>query len=95
MSEQQQLLDWSNAPIPAPNPNPNPCVALYGPGPKGVKCGDCNSLQRIATGQSNYVYKCALRTCTKGSATDHRYRWSACAKFEQRTGTIPVYGGRV
>jgi hypothetical protein len=59
----------------------NPLVALYGPAPvAGARCGTCVHLLRVR--HHDYTYaKCALRANTHGSATDHRVRWPACARY--------------
>jgi hypothetical protein len=63
--------------------NPNPCVNLYGPGPAGAVCGDCQHLIRYH--QSARWNKCEFRRGARGGeggpATDHRVRWQACARF--------------
>ncbi len=90
-----QLIDWFGNPIPvAPQPDPkaNPCLAVYGPGPEGKTCSECALLVGIAKART--YYKCRLRRNTNGPATDHKRRWPACGKFEQREGSIPLYDGR-
>lgn len=59
---------------------PNPCVRLFGTGPAWKQCKDCTHLYR------NHIkyYKCDLRKHTNGPGSDHRVRWKACARFEQR-----------
>lgn len=57
----------------------NPVVRLLGKGPEGKRCKDCGHL--FARKYNKTYYKCALRRCTNGPATDHRVRWNACSKF--------------
>ena len=90
-----QLIDWFGNPMPvAPKPDPhvNPCLALYGPGPEGKTCDGCALLVGIAKAKT--YYKCKQRKYTNGPATDHKRKWPACAKFEERAGRIPLYDGR-
>jgi hypothetical protein len=81
-------------PVKVARDEPNPCIALYGPGPAGQTCQGCQQLAAIAVNKT--FYKCRLRKNTRGPGSDHRMRWPACAKFEQRpTGQdIPHYDGR-
>lgn len=58
----------------------NPCVAAYGPDPEGRQCKDCKHLF-MQGGVAGRYYKCDLRVITGGPASDHRYRWPACARF--------------
>jgi hypothetical protein len=93
-----ELIDWFGQPIqmeqpaPAAPTSPNPCVTLYGSDPQERQCKECAQLAAIAVGRT--IYKCRLRKNTRSPRTDHRLRWPACAKFEQRTGEIPLYDGR-
>lgn len=74
-------------------PPVNPCVQVYGPGPEGKQCQDCRYLVGFCKGQ--VYYKCLLRRLTNSPASDHRVRWPACAKFEQRKSDhIQLYDGR-
>jgi hypothetical protein len=62
---------------------PNPCVTMFGAGPAGAICKTCVHL--FAPGGTNKTYyKCDLRHVTRGPATDHRVRWQACAKYQER-----------
>jgi hypothetical protein len=69
---------------------PNPCVVLYGPGPAGMTCGLCGHLVTRAASSGRRWYKCLLRRSSVdrrrlgAASTDHRGRWSACAKFVER-----------
>lgn len=91
MSE-KPLLDWSNTPIAVPGPlgppSVNPCVTRFGSGPEGKQCYSCVHLHGFK--QSATWYKCELRAWkAKASNTiypgkDHRVRWPACAKWEER-----------
>jgi hypothetical protein len=60
----------------------NPCVRAYGLGPEGEICGNCSHLYRNV--RSKVYLKCDLRTHTNGPGSDHRSRWPACGKFEDR-----------
>ena len=89
------LVDWFGNPLPMPKVNEmrvNPCIALYGAGEAGKKCGECALLVGIAKAKT--YYKCRQRKNSNGAATDHRRNWPACGKFEQRTESIPLYDGR-
>jgi len=90
------ITDWFGNPIALPEKpakGVNPCLALYGQGPDGKRCKDCAFLVGIV--HSRTFYKCLQRTISNGPATDHRQRWPACARFEQRDqDRIPLYDGR-
>ena len=89
------MIDWFNQPIPEPTKpakGENPCIALYGKGPEDKKCGECALLVGIA--HSRTFYKCRLRKNTNGPASDHKRKYPACGRFEQRTEPIPLYDGR-
>lgn len=94
--DQLPLVDWFGNPIEMEQQAPlhiNPCVALYGPEPQGRTCEQCRHLIGICHART--YYKCLLRGVTNGPKTDHRMRWQACAKFEDRGITpIPLYDGR-
>lgn len=95
--DQKPLFDWNGQPIKVPvkpDKNINPCIAIYGPGPAGQTCENCALLAGFA--MSRTVYKCFLRRNTHSAKTDHKLRWPACAKFEQRAEDkdIPLYDGR-
>ena len=62
--------------------NPNPLVGIYGPGPLGRHCYDCKRL--FVHECSKRYYKCELRKFTNGPGSDHKMRWDACGKFEQK-----------
>ena len=62
----------------------NPVRVALGPGPEGAICGDCTHFYRVG-GVAGRYYKCDLRKNTGGPATDHRVRWPACAKYEERS----------
>src|SRR4051812_48289431 len=81
-------------PAPAPEHSVNPCIDMYGPGPESSICRGCVHLHGFQ--QSTTSYKCAKRAWkTKGGkypgttypGGDHRVRWPACAKFEEREET--------
>lgn len=93
---QQALLDWNEQPITPPTKHENPCINLYGKGPEGKQCGDCEHLIRDHHHGAIYP-KCELRKLTRGPGSDHRVRWPTCGKFEQRIeqdGDILVEGQR-
>jgi hypothetical protein len=84
------LLDWNNQPIQpkpeTPSSQDNPMLILYGGySDSRVMCKHCTHLVQLYA--SRTVYKCLLRGVV-GSVTDHRSRYRACAKFEERTGPI-------
>lgn len=96
MTDQPQLFDLPEpysqlkyvAPPDRSNIYPeNPCIALYGPGPEGKQCKDCVHLHSFK--QSATWHKCELRQWKskrgKYPGGDHRVRWRACAKFEERS----------
>lgn len=58
----------------------NPMLKTAGPGPAGATCKTCCHLLKDHH-QSTHYYKCELRGVTRGTATDHRVNWPACAKF--------------
>jgi hypothetical protein len=58
----------------------NPCLALYGPGPDGMRCKSCSHMR--AKRQDKVYWKCDLRKNTNGAGTDHRRNWPACGRFE-------------
>ena len=69
----------------------NPCVDTFGLGPEGRICRDCIHLHGFK--QSATWYKCDLRKWrSKGGkypgtiypGKDHRVRYPACARFEER-----------
>jgi len=62
----------------------NPCLAVYGAGPEGAKCGTCVHL--VKAYYSKVYYKCDLRELSHSATTDHRVRWPACGKYEEGEG---------
>ena len=83
MSEQTTLFDMT--PFPEVEPalrNINPCVALWGLGPEDKKCATCAFL--FAKHYDKTYYKCRKRSNTNAPGTDHRVRFPACAKYEER-----------
>ena len=58
----------------------NPLIAVFGPGPGGARCKTCRHL--FCNERSRRYYKCDLRRCSHGPATDHRINWPACGKYE-------------
>jgi hypothetical protein len=94
MSEQLQLFDPGPAgelpPPPAKpprlvdaHPKSNPCVAAFGAGPAGKICKSCVRFQSDDYHGVTY-HKCELRGMTHGPGTDHRVKWPACSKYEER-----------
>jgi|SRR5947209_6764882 len=75
-----------------PEKHENPCVDRFGAGPAGKTCAECRFFIGIV--HSRTFYKCELRGVTNGPGTDHKRRWQACAKFEQRQGHMPLFDGR-
>lgn len=65
----------------------NPCVRWFGPDLVGRHCKDCRRLYR-GGGQAKF-FKCELRKETSGPGSDHRAKWKACAKFEERKTKEP------
>lgn len=92
-----EILDWFGMPITVPekpaktDKGVNPCLAVYGTGPEGQKCKGCTLIAAI--GVSKNYYKCRLRKLTHSASSDHKLRWPACGKFEQREAgeDIPLY----
>lgn len=87
------LIDWFGNRIEQKPSSENPCVQLYGAGPESKTCRQCSQIAGIR-GASKTFFKCKLRKATHGSGTDHKISWPACARFEQRSGDIPVYDRR-
>ncbi len=89
----KQLLDWNNEPLKIGlQVDGNPCVAEYGTGPPDRRCGDCSHLVGIAMAKT--YYKCDQRQNTHSAKTDHKRKWPACARFEERRGDMRLYDGR-
>ena len=100
MTEQPALFDVPeiahvevmSQPLPAqhtasPDRTINPCLALYGVGPENALCGSCTHCRyRPQRNPTVRYWKCDLRTLTNGRATDHKVRWQACGRYEQRAG---------
>jgi hypothetical protein len=85
-----QELDWFGETITIATkeeaygpPNPNPCIATYGPDPEGRACRDCAHLLHLKYHTHTYI-KCDLRKIAHSSQSDHRAKWDACSRFEQR-----------
>jgi hypothetical protein len=53
---------------------------LYGKTP-GKVCGKCAHFEVLKFGGT--YFKCNLNRMSKSIATDWRYRWAACGKFEE------------
>jgi len=81
--EKGVLLDWHGDPIPTSD---NPMVRTFGADPQGRKCKDCTHLLRNRYHGTTYI-KCELRGITRGAGTDHRVKWDACKKYEEREAT--------
>ena len=60
----------------------NPML-VFGPGPEGKRCGDFDHLRDYH--YAKHYYKCNEREYSASARTDHRVRWPACAKFEERS----------
>lgn len=63
----------------------NPCIAVFGPGPESAICKTCIHL--FARRMSKTYYKCDMRHVSRGPATDHKVRWPACGKYEEKKPT--------
>jgi hypothetical protein len=67
--------------------DPNPCVALYGPGPAGMKCKSCALLLGPWGHGKKHWYKCSIRRSSVdahrlgAASTDHRISWNACGRY--------------
>jgi hypothetical protein len=59
----------------------NPLVRTLGLGPEGATCKGCCHLLRLDYHDGRYI-KCELRGVTHGTATDHRVKWPACARYD-------------
>lgn len=81
MSEDNQLSMDLGVPIDESKSDPNPMVQVYGYGPKKT-CKECVHL--FTKQYAGRYHKCALRINTNGAGTDHRVRWNACSKFENK-----------
>lgn len=85
----EQAAFWPIADDPGPDPaivatstpKTNPCLLVFGPGPEGKQCRTCVHLRHYQ--QAASWYKCRLRP-KSGPAGDHRVRWPACGKYEER-----------
>lgn len=77
--EQQQWLSEQLAQA-SNDAQPNKCVHLFGPGPEGKRCKECQLFIR-KTGYRKTYFKCELRGDTNGPGTDHRANWQACGRF--------------
>ena len=62
--------------------NVNPCIDQFGAGPAYKHCGDC--IHMFSKRYDKTYWKCELRKNTNGAGSDHRKKWDACAKFEQK-----------
>ena len=99
MSEQPTLFDVTPFPEVEPEPpeprpltnkqklgrksKTNPCIDVWGPGPEGKQCGTCAFFAK-GVYQATMLYKCKKRGMTHGAGTDHKVRYPACAKYEER-----------
>lgn len=63
-------------------PKPTCTPAPIGSGPDGERCGSCRYLFRHE--MSKTYFKCELmeKSWTRGAATDIKFRWPACSKWE-------------
>jgi hypothetical protein len=62
---------------------------LYGPGPEGKTCGECENCIRYSPTDRHY-WKCRLYGISGGGSTDWRQKWPACGMFDRESGEIPV-----
>lgn len=81
--DQQPTLFDAPAPLSA-HKRGNPMLAVYGTGPEGTQCKDCEHFHWIKYHDGVYL-KCDLRNMTHGAGSDHKARWHSCGKFEART----------
>lgn len=81
--EQEKWLDeqFEKAGKVAVEDRVNPMIAMFGKGPENVICKNCGHLFYNQPGRKKF-YKCALRTFSRGAATDHKVKWPACGKYE-------------
>lgn len=70
------------------HPQLNPCIVVFGEGPAGAKCKTCQHFRKFDY-HNKKLYKCHLRGYSHGPGTDHRVRWDACAKYEERNEAEP------
>lgn len=59
-------------------PRTNPLIPVYGPGPQGMRCGQCEKQYF----RLKYP-KCSLRP-DGAAATDHSSRYEACGQFNPK-----------
>lgn len=78
----EDLFGEDSSSMPRAPYEPNPCVRWLGKGPEGKKCRTCAHI--VCRAFSKRYYKCDIRPITGGPATDHRLKWNACAKYEER-----------
>ncbi|HEY66251.1 MAG TPA: hypothetical protein G4O02_16995 [Caldilineae bacterium] len=57
-------------------------LAIYGPGPEGEICANCQHFYRKR--YANTYFKCALAGDSNSYRTDWRARWPACGHFDKR-----------
>jgi hypothetical protein len=75
---------WTGQNLPPVSHTPtNPMIAYFGRGPDGTRCKTCVHC-RYPDGYGRRYYKCDLRRLTHGAATDHRVRWPACGRYEEK-----------
>ncbi|AUD00969.1 hypothetical protein [Spirosoma pollinicola] len=68
-------------------PKTNPLIPVYGEGPAGKKCKDCQ-FQFFRQYAKSYS-KCEKREVSSSPKTDHNSRYQACGLFQPKpTGTI-------
>lgn len=74
------------SPEPLREKHVNSCIDLYGKGPEDTCCRTCVHLLRL--GYHDQVYlKCELRKITHGAGSDHRAKWDACKRYQERKST--------
>jgi hypothetical protein len=79
---EEQIELFTNREVTIGRTETNPMIKVYGKGPEGTKCRNCNHLTCVQ--YANKYYKCELRG-TKGASTDHNYYFSACGKYVEVT----------
>lgn len=68
-------------------PKTNPLIRVYGPGPDGAKCRDCQ-FQFFREFAKKYS-KCEKREVSSSPKTDHNSRYQACGLFRPKpTGRV-------
>lgn len=66
-------------------PKVNPCIAVWGNGPEGKKCGSCTHHYFIQW--AGKYPKCSKRRDKGSASTDHSSRYDACGAYEEKSKT--------